>query len=169
MTSRSMLVEETFRAAGIVRRRSVTDRRQRQLQAFLCQFVKARRVRERRINHDGARQYVDVHGPGLLLIVLAILMMCVADAYLTLTLLNDGAVELNPVMRPLVEGDWGTFFYVKYGVTACSLLILLMHKNFRLFGSLTGQHVLLSVLLGYALVIAYEVTLLVRSELFLLG
>lgn len=162
-------MEETFRAEGIVQKRSVTDRRQQRLQAFLCQFVKARRVRERRVNHDGARHYVDVHGPGLLLIILMILVMCVADAYLTLTLLNDGAVELNPVMRPLVEGDWGTFFYVKYGVTACSLLVLLMHKNFRLFGSLTGRHVLFSVLLAYALVIAYEVTLLARSNLLLLG
>lgn len=162
-------MEETFRTEGMVRKRSVTDRRQRQLQAFLCQFVKARRVRERRIDYDGGRHYVDVHGPGLLLIILMILVMCVADAYLTLTLLNDGAVELNPVMRPLVKSDWGTFFYVKYGVTACSLLILLMHKNFRLFGSLTGRQLLLSVLLAYALVIGYEMTLLARSDLLLLG
>lgn len=162
-------MDETCKVEVPVERRSPTDRRQRRMQAFCWQFFKARRVGERRLDHAGVNHYVDVHGPGLLLVILLILLLCIADAYLTLTLLNHGGEELNPVMKVLIEDDWGWFFYVKYAITACALIFLLMHKNFRVFGGVSGVHILLVVLLAYACLIGYEIKLLTDANLFLLS
>lgn len=161
-------VDEVCQTESLSERRSASDRRHRHLQAFLCQFVKARRVGERRNDHAGTHHYVDVHGAGLLLIILLILMMCVADSYLTLTLLQHGGEELNPIMKALIEHDVGVFFYSKYAVTACSLIILLMHKNARVFGAVSGHQILFTVLLAYALLISYEIRLVRAAEISLL-
>jgi len=152
------------RAEGLPERRSGTDRRRLLLQSFFYQFLKSRRVGERRVDHDAVHYYVDVHGAGLLLVILLILVMCIADAYLTLSLLEAGAVEVNPVMRAAIEQDWKGFFYAKYLVTACSLVVLLMHKNYRMFGRVSGRHILVTVLLIYAFLIAYEISLLIRLD-----
>ena len=156
------------RAEGLPERRSGTDRRRLLLQSFLWQFLKSRRVGERRVGHDGVHHYVDVHGAGLFLVILLILVMCIADAYLTLTLLEAGAVEVNPVMRAAIEEDQRGFFYTKYLLTACSLVVLFLHKNYRMFGRLYGRHILVTVLLIYALLIGYEISLLTRLDLSLL-
>lgn len=162
-------VDKSSRVAGLIERRSGADRRRRRLPAFFRQFLHGRRAGERRLEHGPAHHYVDLHGPGLLLVILVILLMCVADAYLTLTLLNDGAVEVNPVMRAAIAADWKWFFYSKYVATACSLIILLMHKNYRVLGRVSGQHILFTVLLLYACLISYEIRLFMRADLFLLG
>lgn len=150
-------------------RRSDTDRRHRRLQAFFYQFFKSRRVGERRDEHDGNHHYVDVHGAGVLLIILLILMLCIADAYLTLALLSHGGEELNPVMKVLIEHDVGVFFYSKYLVTAFSLIILLMHKNARVFGGISGHQILFTVLLAYAFLISYEIRLVQAADIPLLS
>lgn len=148
-----------------VERRSARDRRQRRLHSVLYQFFRQRRHGERRAGYRGVHHYVDVYGPGLLVVVLLILVLCIADSYLTLTLLHHGGQELNPVMRLLVEHDVRWFFYGKYALTACSLIVLLLHKNAFLVGAFSGTHVLLVVLLGYALLISYQLRLVTTAGL----
>jgi hypothetical protein len=158
-------MDEIHRSENSIERRFPADRRCRRLQAFLYQFFKARRVGERRMEYAGAHHYVDVHEAGILLIILLILMMCIADSYMTLTLLTHGGRELNPAMRVLIEYDVGWFFYTKYIVTAAGLIILLMHKNLHLFGSVSGYQILVTVLFVYALLISYEIGVIYRANL----
>lgn len=162
-------MDEIYRSENSIERRFATDRRHQRLQSFVYQFFKAQRVGERRVEHNGAHYYVDVHGAELLLLILVILMLCIADTYMTLTLLTHGGRELNPAMRALIEYDVGWFFYTKYVVTACALIVLLMHKNLRVFGGVSGYQILVTVLLVYALLISYEIKLIYGANLPLIG
>ncbi len=69
---------------------------------------------------------LDQYHPGLLISVLVVVGLSLLDAALTLTLLDKGAVELNPVMRYYINLGPGIFLMVKYGLTALALLIMVV-------------------------------------------
>jgi len=94
-----------------------------------------------------------------LLVGISILLLCVADALLTLTLISHGAVEINPLMAPLVKGSGHSFSYWKIGLTAIGVLVLTLLARVRYWGKAVGT-VLYVVLGGYAVLVAYEVFLL---------
>lgn len=144
---------------GGVERRLEQDRRRNHLKAFTQQFVTARRVNGRR-NTDTHGICVDVHEPALLIVVLATLSLCIVDVYATLTILQQGGSELNPIMRALIEADVWLFFIFKYAVTAGGLFVLLSYKNFRLYKKFSGIHTLYGILIIYVLLVIYEVRLL---------
>ena len=52
--------------------------------------------------------------PQWLAVGILILLLCGADALLTLTLISRGAVEVNPVMDPLVRGSGQSFALWKF-------------------------------------------------------
>src|SRR3954470_9932816 len=56
--------------------------------------------------------------PQWLAVGILILLLCSADALLTLTLISQGAIELNPLMAPLVDGSAQAFAAWKFGLTA---------------------------------------------------
>lgn len=143
-----------------VERRSSQDRRRNHLKAFTAQFVKPRRGVSGRRETDTHGFCVDVHEPALLIVVLATLSLCVVDVYATLTLLQRGGSELNPVMRALIKTDVWLFFVFKYVVTAGGLFVLLSYKNFRLYKGFTAIHTLYGILIIYVLLVIYEVRLL---------
>ncbi len=143
-----------------VDRRRRSDRRAWSMQAFFYQFLYGRRRGERRRQAGDPAHYIDVHRPKVLFTTLSILLLCVVDVYFTLTLLEHGGVELNPVMNYLLGRSVWWFFLGKYIVTVCCLLILVTHNHFVLFKRMTGLDVLQIVLLAYLLLIAYELLLL---------
>lgn len=142
-------------------RRSSEDRRRNHLRAFTAQFSNPpRRSVKGRRETDTHGFCVDVHEPELLIVILATLSLCVVDVYATLTILQRGGSELNPVMRALIEADVWLFFIFKYVITAGGLLVLLSYKNFRLYRKFSGMHTLYGILLVYILLVIYEVRLL---------
>ena len=54
--------------------------------------------------------YVDHYSPELFFAIVSILLLCVIDALLTLTLLDRGAQEANPVMAYFLQFGPYTFF-----------------------------------------------------------
>jgi hypothetical protein len=94
-----------------------------------------------------------------LVVGMGILLLCAADALLTLTLISNGAVEINPVMAPLVKGSGHSFGYWKFGLTAMGVLVLTLLARVRYWGKAVGT-ILYVVLGGYAVLVAYEVFLL---------
>ena len=94
-----------------------------------------------------------------LLVGISILLLCAADALLTLTLISHGAVEINTLMAPLVKGSGHSFGYWKIGLTAIGVLVLTLLARVRYWGKAVGT-VLYVVLGGYAVLVAYEVFLL---------
>ncbi len=86
--------------------------------------------------------------------------MCIIDGYNTLLLLDLGGVEINPLMRELIDRDATLFFSVKYALTAFCLMILVVHKRFLLLRVVSGYHIIIAVIFGYTILIGYQYRLL---------
>ncbi len=105
--------------------------------------------------------YVDRYEPHLFYVAVATLLLCCTDAFFTLTLLQQGAEEINPFMALLLEMDVQLFLVTKFALTAAGLVFLVAHKNFLLFNRrLRVPHVLYAFLVGYMVLVKYELTLL---------
>jgi len=143
-------------------RNSSPDRRKNSLRTALYSCYSSRRATPRRTDdHESGSYYVDVHESRLFFIALAALLLCTADAFFTMMLLNfHGSEELNPFMDYFIKKDVQLFFMVKFSMTALGVLFLVMHKNFRLFNRITGYHILYGSLAMYALLVLYELTML---------
>jgi len=94
-----------------------------------------------------------------LAVAIGILLLCAADALLTLTLISNGAVEINPIMDPLVRGSGHSFGYWKTGLTAMGVMVLTLLARVRFWGKAVGT-ILYVVLGGYAVLVTYELFLL---------
>jgi hypothetical protein len=145
--------------AGRSDRRHGTERRQRVVRALLQGSVTPRRRGPRRADERNLAA-VDWHHPQWLAIAMLIVMCCCADAFLTLMLLEHGAREANPFMAPLVGGPSLRFALVKIGATAAGVVLLTQLARLRAFGRVPVGALLYSVLLLYAVLIAYELKLL---------
>lgn len=141
------------------------DRRTRQFRAMLYSFFMRRRRGMRRSDDRGQGFYVDLHEPRLLYVVVATTLLCVADAYLTLTLLRYGGEELNPFMEALIARDVHWFFVIKFAITATGLIFAVLHKHFTFFRVIRGYHLLYSVFIMYVVLIEYEIVLVVANDL----
>jgi uncharacterized membrane protein YczE len=97
--------------------------------------------------------------PQWLAIAIGILLLCFLDAILTLTLVSNGASEINPFMEPLVAASGHTFGYWKIGLTAMGVTTLTLLARLRFWGKAVGT-VLYVVLAGYIVLVGYELFLL---------
>ncbi len=105
---------------------------------------------------------VDWHKSHWLGVVIVILLLSAADALLTLTLLQHGAYEANPLMAPLVAGSGGWFAMWKVGLTTAGVVVLVLLSRYRLFGRVRVGALLYVVLALYVALISYEWSLLHR-------
>lgn len=144
-------------------RRSGADRRRRLWWSLLYGGLWPRRVGGRRAE-DHHRPLIDWHGPGLLASCVLILMLCCADAFLTLLLISKGAVEANPVMALWVYDDVRTFTIVKLSMTGAGVLALVAIARFRVFGFVRVASLVHAVLVGYTVLIAYQLYLFMLIE-----
>jgi hypothetical protein len=100
------------------------------------------------------------HGPRLVAAILVMVMLSVLDAFLTLELIHRGAKEVNPVMAYYLSLGPLVFFSVKYFLTTAFILLVLIFKNVRLFGTRFQVKMLLPILI-------IPLALTVQWELFL--
>jgi hypothetical protein len=139
--------------------RRTADRRRQVLWALLVGSFYARRRQPRRAAEQ-ALAAVDWHHPRWLATAILILALSCADALLTLALLERGASEANPLMRPLVLGSALPFTVVKVGITAGGVVLLTVLASLRVFGRLQAGVLLYVLAAGYAALILYELRLL---------
>jgi hypothetical protein len=118
----------------------------------------------------GTRRYGDTHPAGIdwhdahwLAAAIVIVLLSVADAFLTLTLMKQGAYEVNPFMAPMVVGSDHAFAYWKLGLTIAGTVTLVVLARSKLFGVLPAGVLLYFVLTGYLLLIGYEWQLLMQG------
>jgi hypothetical protein len=160
-------MEQGGQAAGIggeraaSERRAGGERREQILRALIQGHLWQRRRQPRR---GAAAQLgaIDWHEPQWLAAALLIMLLSVADAVLTLTLLNHGAIELNPFMRMLVMGSDRSFVYLKMGITAITVTMLVLLIRVRTFGRHLAGPMLLLTALSYSVLVSYEYWLLDR-------
>jgi hypothetical protein len=98
--------------------------------------------------------YVDVFSPRDVLLLLAIFLLNLLDAGLTLLYLSQGGSEGNPAMAHLLEIGSVAFLGQKCLVVGVWLLFLIVHKNFRV-----ARYGLWTLLGLYACVFAYHCVL----------
>ncbi len=136
------------------RRFSGDDRRRTTLRTFLQSGFTPRRRGGRR----AGEQYlpIDWHEPYLLFLALTILLLNVADAFLTLTLLTIGAREANPIIAFVLEEHPKLFAVTKIGLTSVGVLVLVAVARAKIFNMMRVGTLLHAVLVGYAALIAYE-------------
>jgi hypothetical protein len=135
-------------------RRRGPDRRRVRLRTFLQGALTPRRRGNRR--HDESDQLVDWHEPQLLLLALLILLLSVADAFMTLRLIMGGAVEANPFMNYLLFTGPHWFAAVKMSLTGMGVIVLVAIARARVFRVIKVSSLLHYCLLGYVALIAYE-------------
>jgi hypothetical protein len=120
---------------------------------------KRRRHGPRR-ERDASITVTDWYAPQWLAAALLILILCISDALITLTLLAHGAYEANPFMDTIVHGDGRSFAAFKFGLTAVGVVVLILLARVRAFGGLPVSALLYAVMLGYMCLVGYEFTLL---------
>lgn len=145
-------------AEGIERRRYV-ERRRRGL-AAVWHGARNPRRRDARRATDRAYPIIDWHSPRVLALVIAILGLCVLDGVLTVLLISHGATEVNPFMALFVPHQLGWFAAVKLTLTGTGVCVLVACSRMKLFRAIPGEWLLYPLLLGYAVLIAYELQML---------
>jgi hypothetical protein len=141
------------------RERRRGERRQRVWRALLFGSLWPRR-REARRGSERALGAIDWHHPQWLALATLIVALSGVDALLTLMLIERGAYEANPVMRPLVTGSALMFALVKVGLTGGGVVFLTVLARMRAFGRLPVGLALYGVLAAYGALILYELGLL---------
>lgn len=144
--------------------RRMQERRRYSFKTVWYSLSYKRRKSIRRLACAGSEYIIDVHENWLLPLMLGVLLLCLADAYLTILILRHGGIEINPIMASLLESNLIVFMLVKYHLTSLCILGLLIHKRFTLF-NITGYHLLGLVLIGYVYLIGYELTILNNANI----
>src|SRR5262245_2333893 len=145
-------------SAPIKERRLRIERRRSVLHALWRGNFFRRRVAPRRMGERHA-VVTDWFHPQWLAVGILILLLCSADAVLTITLIAHGAQEINPFMLPLVHGSGQAFAFWKVGLTAAGVVMLTVLARLQVFGKGVGT-ILYAVLAMYAVLVGYEVVLL---------
>ena len=139
------------------KRRTVPDRRQKPTPILSRYTLRGQRKDVRRDEDRRRHIYVDQYSLRFFLLLMAILLLGTADAFLTLHHVNvNNAEELNPIMNFFLGIGPRIFFNVKYILTALCLTVLCLHKNLPIVKYLLGV-----VFLIYFLIVLNHLYLLV--------
>ncbi|HVC98348.1 MAG TPA: DUF5658 family protein [Pirellulales bacterium] len=124
-------------------------------------FSAGERMLNRRAVDRRLPYFVDRFPPTMMALILALLVLTVIDGVLTIELVDVDCQELNPLMCHFLTKGPLCFLFGKYVMTAAGLPVLLIFKNFPLFGTRfrVGYLVPVFVLL-YAGLVGYQVQLL---------
>jgi len=144
---------------AIHERRNRERRRRAFWSVFYGSFKPRRRTPPRRLG-DSSFHSLDWYSAHLLAVALGILLLCVADAFLTLILLQQGAAEVNPFMAVLIYRGVAVFAALKLGITGASIIFMVVLARYRFMRVLQVTWVLYGVLIAYASLIGYEIWLL---------
>jgi hypothetical protein len=139
--------------------RRLHARRRFSLRSLFGALFTLRRRRSRRKN-DRLNSYTDWYEPWPLIASVVVILLSSLDAFLTLILLNHGAVELNILMDWLIKTDIRTFAAVKLAVTGLALIVLVLHFNFHIYRVLPVRYLMYALMPLYAFLIAHEISLL---------
>ncbi|MFN0007909.1 MAG: DUF5658 family protein [Planctomycetota bacterium] len=111
-----------------------------------------RTVVRRAAEREGS--FVDLYGAGLLIALMWIILANVADSFFTLIHLQGGGTEINPIADYLLQAGLTRFVILKSALVGMALLVLCVHKNFKIarIGLWTAAG-------AYTLLVAYHLAL----------
>jgi hypothetical protein len=137
------------------------DRRKKPTSFWDAFRLRGRRLRNRRAEQHRQPYFVDRFSATMFGLVLALLLLTIVDGLITLNLMARDCQEINPLMRYFLGKGPVAFLLGKYVLTAAGVPVLLIFKNYYLFGTRfrVGYLLVLFVLL-YLGLIAYQIQLL---------
>jgi hypothetical protein len=142
-------------------RRSGQDRRERSFPLLKKLYFKGMRISVRRAADRKRIVALDQYKPSLFIGIMIVLSLSLLDALLTLILIAQGARELNPVMRYYLSHGPQVFLLVKYGLTALSVLIIVLLNETLITRYRIGTGMLLHVFTAlFGSVVIWELYLL---------
>ena len=137
----NILIESPFNAP-FVNQRVIHDRRSRPT-PLVSTFKFGGRRKAFRRKGEGQNRYVDCLSLRTYTLTLLISTLSTLDVLFTFVELKNGASELNPFMRQIIQADFQLALIIKslgVGVMACFLAI---HQNFKI--SFYGMHALTAI------------------------
>jgi hypothetical protein len=118
-------------------------------------FTGGKRKKARREEDKKKCIFVDLYSTRLLIAVSFLISLSCTDAYLTLALIEKGSVvELNPLMSFFLNLGVIQFSFIKFIITALSLIVLCLFKNVNI--TRIAVPVIMKI---YLVVIMYELYL----------
>jgi hypothetical protein len=150
------------KAAGAPRSRRVdVDRRRKTIPSLRYLVAGGRRRGVRRAGDKKRIIILDRYSPYLLAAIVGTLCLSLLDAVLTLSLIEHGAVEVNPVMAYFLDKGTLIFTCVKYLLTSLAVVIFLLldhnvlpRTRFRMSSLFTFA------IASFALVVVWEIVLI---------
>jgi hypothetical protein len=136
------------------------DRRRRVVWSVLYGSFNPRRRRPARRLSDTRFQPVDWYSAHLLAVAIGILLFSAADAFFTGVLLVHGADEINPIMAVFVYRSAAAFAAMKMAMTSVSIVFMVILSRYRFMRLIRVDLVLYGVLIVYAWLIGYEISML---------
>jgi hypothetical protein len=141
--------------------RGKPDRRRQPTPLWAVLGLNGRRMRCRRAAEHAQPYFVDRFPPVLLLAIMLLIFASILDGVITLQIIQAGGDEVNPVMDRLLDHGAEPFLLGKYLLTVAGLPLLLIFRNYFLFGTRLRVGHLIPVFVGlYAVLLTYQCCLI---------
>ena len=140
----------------ISERRTPAERRILSWRTVFFGFTRSRRHYPRR-NEDSDVVFIDWHHPWLFFLAVGIMMLSCIDAFMTLTLMQHGMVEANPLMAVMLGQGAATFALTKIIMTGTSILILVFLAKAHFMNRFRAGLFLTIFFSLYSCLVCYEI------------
>ena len=137
-------------------RRDPDERREFSWRTVFFGFMRSRRHASRR-DEDSGVIFMDWHHPWLFFLAVGIMLLSCADAFLTLTLMQHGMIEANPVMATMLGQSAAAFAVSKVVMTGTSILILVFLAKARFMNRFRTGLFLTFFFSVYCCLVCYEI------------
>lgn len=162
-TDAGTAVNDVEQTENLAESRVVPDRRSVTWRTFVFGYFLSRR-REHRRRSERDNVFIDWHHPWLFFLATGIMLLSTVDAFLTLQLLDRGAIEVNPFMALMLEYGHLEFAGAKMLLTGLGILVLVFLARLRLFNFLRTGLLLTLFFSFYACLVCYQAVLLMGAS-----
>jgi hypothetical protein len=137
------------------------DRRRKTISPLRYLVAGGRRSGVRRVEDRQRFIILDRYSPHLLTAIVGILCLSLLDALLTLSLIEHGVAEVNPVMAYFLNKGSLIFTSVKYLLTSLSVVIfLLLNHNILPRTRFRMSSLFTFAIASFAIVVVWEIVLI---------
>ncbi len=142
--------------------RTDLDRRGLSWRTLIFGYLRSRRRTTRRAS-EGMPIFTDYHHPWLFFLATGIMMLSCIDAFLTLQLLDRGAIEINPVMAAVIGQSTMMFAVTKMLLTSIGILALVFLARAKFMRRFRTGLILTFFFSSYAILVCYEFVFLIQQ------
>ncbi len=142
--------------------RTDSERRDLSWRTLIFGYLRSRRRTTRRVS-EGIPIFTDYHHPWLFFLAIGIMMLSCFDAFLTLQLLDRGAIEINPVMAAVINQGTLTFAVTKMLLTSIGILALVFLARATFMRRFRTGLILTFFFSVYSILVCYEFVFLIQQ------